>query len=170
VVAEVTLQGKENLLIYKQTPSGASRYIKAKLWQYLLIILPVVLIFDIIVGLRIPAISETMFLSNLIFSLMIASGTVVLVLGLFLSNPAYSDKAAEYQINLQICIFVVLIPFFLGLIFLENFAYDMIGFLLSGFSNRDAHFYSWILLYSVLIWLIGIFFLGIGKRRLENLE
>ncbi|MFW9779091.1 MAG: hypothetical protein ACFFE8_09585 [Candidatus Heimdallarchaeota archaeon] len=170
VVSEVTLQGKENLLIYKQTPSGTSRYIMAKFWQYLLSIMPVVFVFDVIVGLRIAGMDGMMFGSNLVFSLMIASGTVTVVLGLFLMNPAYDDKAAEYQINLQICIFLLLIPFFIGMILLENFAYHTIGFLLSGFTERDAHFYSWILLYGLLIWLVGMIFLWLGKKRLENLE
>jgi hypothetical protein len=161
-VSEVTLQGKENLLLYKQTPSGTSRYLRAKLLHYLLIVVPLTLMLEGIISLNVPNIALEGLLMNLGLSFMIASSTTIFTLGLFLLNPAYHDKAGEYMINVQICIFALLIPFFVCLMVLDQPLYDLFGIV-------DA-FYPILAVYSAILWIIAGLMVFLGAKKLSNLE
>jgi hypothetical protein len=161
-VSEVTLQGKENLLLYKQTPSGTFRYLKAKLFHYLLIVVPITLILEVIITLGVPNLALEELLMNLGLSFMLASSTTIFTLGLFLLNPAYHDKAGEYMINVQVCIFSVLIPFFPCLIILDQPLYDIFGII-------DA-FYPALVVYSVILWIMAGIIFYLGAKKLSNLE
>ena len=161
-VSEITIQGKENLLIYKQTPSGTARYLKAKLFHYLLTVVPLTVLLEVFICLRVPNIAFEGVLMNLILSFSLASSTTIFTLGLFLLNPAYHDKAGEYLINIQICIFGVVVPFFVCLIFLDQPLYDLFGII-------DV-FYFALIVYSVIIWVMAAITFVLGAKKLSNLE
>ncbi|MFX0086222.1 MAG: ABC transporter permease [Candidatus Hodarchaeota archaeon] len=161
-VSDVTLQGKENLLLYKQTPSGTARYLKAKLFHYLLIVVPLTVLLEAVICLRVPAIVIEGLLMNLGLSFLISSSTTIIVLGIFLLNPAYHDKAGEYMLNMQICVFGVIVPFFVCLIFLDQPLYDLFGII-------DAFYYT-LVVYSIFLWIMAGITLYLGARKLSNLE
>ncbi|MFX0052192.1 MAG: hypothetical protein ACFE8U_12985 [Candidatus Hermodarchaeota archaeon] len=162
VASEITLQGKENLLIYRQTPTGTGRYLKSKLYQYLLVIIPIVLVVESGVNLIVPNITLDALLLNVILTVLIAIGVTMLVMGLFLLNPAYQDKSGEFMINIQICVFAVMITFFVLLITLDQILWDH-------FAIADA-LYPVAFVTTALYWVAGLVFLSLGAKKLSNLE
>ena len=162
VVSDISLQGKDNLLLYRQTPTGTRKYIKIKLYQYLLTILPIVLIVETTVNLLVPNITIELLLLNVILTLLIAAATIVFTLGLFLINPAFHDKAGEFMINIQVCVFGVMIPFFILLISLDQFLWEV-------FAIVDA-LYPVAVIYTGLQCIFGVIMLSIGAKKLSTME
>ena len=161
-VGDVTLQGKENLLLYKQTPSGTFRYLCAKLFHYLLIVVPLTLIIEGLITLGVPNLTLEGLLINLGLTFSLAASATVFTLGIFLLNPAYHDKSAEYMINIQICVFAVIIPFFVCLMTVDQPLYDIFGII-------DA-FYPTLIVYAFIMWIFAGVTLHLGVKKLSNLE
>jgi hypothetical protein len=150
VVGEVTLRGKEALFIYKKTPSGVGRLVKARLLHGWLVVVPITA--------AITAVStilshQTPF-ALLALAILFVSAIVAFVLGLSLLNPAFSDKSGNYMTNLMITMFAIpnglfLIPLIVfGLPLLQTLCYVTIP----------------------LSWLVGIVVLYLGKRKLSRIE
>jgi hypothetical protein len=153
VVSEVTLQGKEVLFIYKKTPSGVGRLVKARLLHGWLVIVPItagIITFSGILS------HQTMFTILTITgsAILFVSAIVTFVLGLSLLNPAFSDKSSNYISNMMITIFVIpnglfLLPLIvLNLPLLQVFWYIAIP----------------------CSWLLGVVMLYLGKRKLDRIE
>ena len=162
VVSDISLQGKENLLLYRQTPMATKKYLRIKLFQYLLIILPIVCIVETTVNLLVPNVTLGILVLNVIMTLLIAIAAITVTLGLFLLNPAYHDKAGEFMINIQVCVFAVMVPFFILMISLDKILWDMFGI-------ADA-LYPVAIIYSALQMVFGIILLSLGARKLSKLE
>jgi len=158
VVGEVTLRGKEALFIYKKTPAGVGRLVKARLLHGWLVVVPI--------AAAITAVSAILNLQTTFVSLLTTTGlaivfvasNVAFVLGLSLLNPAFSDKSGNYVANLMITMFAIpngllLIPLIvLGRVF--------------DFGLYETFFYITV----PLSWLVGILFLYLGKRKLSRIE
>lgn len=166
VASEITLQGKENLLLYKSSPMGTVQFLKTKLYQYFLTILPIVAILASFAALRVPGIVLDGFLFNVLLIVLIAAGATIFTMGLFLLNPAYHDKDPSYMINIQIVVFVLIIPFMLSLILFGTFFRDSFKMI---FGDQDPFFPSAIVL-TAFAWIFGIFLLALGTKKLNNLE
>lgn len=162
VASDISLQGKENLLLYKQTPTGTRKYLRIKLYQYLLTILPIVLVVETIVNLLVPDIALEILLLNVILTLLIAAAAITFTIGLFLVNPAFHDKTGEFMINLQVCVFVVMISFFVLLIPLDQILWDL-------FAIRDA-LYPVAIIYTAFLWILGVSMFSFGAKKLNNME
>jgi len=158
VVGEVTLRGKEALFIYKKTPSGVGRLVKARLLHGWLVVVPITAAIIAVSTILSP---ETTFISLLAITglaTLFVAANVAFVLGLSLLNPAFSDKSGNYVINMMITMFAIpnglfLIPLIvLGRVF-------------------DLGLYDILLYVTVpLSWLVGIVFLYLGKRKLGRIE
>jgi len=85
------------------------------------------------------------------------AANVAFVLGLFLLNPAFSDKSGNYVLNLMISMHSPIGLFLVPLIVFRQ-AFDL------GLYN--TLFYVTI----PLSWLVGIMFLYLGKRKLSRIE
>jgi len=162
VVSDISLQGKDNLLLYRQTPTRTRKYLRIKLYQYLLTILPIVLIVETTVNLLVPDITLEILLLNVVLTLLIAAAAITFTLGLFLVNPAFTDKSGEFMINIQICVFGVMISFFVLLIPLDQILWDL-------FAIADA-LYPVAVIYTALQWIMGITMLSLGARKLSNMD
>ncbi len=162
VASDITLQGKENLLLYRQTPTGTGKYLRIKLYQYCLTNLPIILVVITGVNLLVPGITLEMLIFNVSLTLLIGAAAITMTLGLFLLNPAFHDKAGEFMINIQVCIFGALIPFFGLLIGLDQMLYDMFGIV-------DA-LYPVAIVYIALQWILGLIMLSLGAKKLSNME
>jgi hypothetical protein len=162
VVAEIGLKGKDCLLLYKQTPLSTLGFLKVKITHYFLLILPMVIIGEIAIGSSVPNMQPIDLLINILLITSMAIGVTLFAVGLFLRNPAYHDKAPEFMINMQVIIFLIMIPFFMGLILLDNFVYDTFGIV-------DSFYYiiSFIAIFNLFT---GLIMLYLGARHLENLE
>lgn len=162
VASDISLQGKENLLLYRQTPTSTRKYLRIKLYQYLLTILPIVLVVETTVNLLVPDITLEQLILNVLLTLLIAAAAITFTLGLFLVNPAFHDKAGEFMINIQVCVFGVMIPFFVLLIPLDQILWDL-------FAIVDA-LYPVAVIYTALQWIMGITMFSLGAKKLSNME
>ncbi|UCF44959.1 MAG: hypothetical protein JSW44_04145 [Candidatus Bathyarchaeota archaeon] len=153
VVSEVTLRGKETLFIFKKTPSGVGRFVKARLLHGLLVVVPITVAITVVSTILSQ---QTMFalLAITALAVLFVSAIVGFVLGLSLLNPAFSDKSGSYVTNLMITMFAIpnglfLIPLIVfDLPLLQTLCYFTIP----------------------LSWVLGIVFLYLGKRRLSRIE
>ncbi len=161
VAGEVTLRGKESLFIYRKTPSGVERFVKARLLQGWLITVPVAAaVTAVTTGLN-PQISFISLLINILWGSLIAAANVAFVLGLFLLNPAFSERSGKFMLNTLIVIFVSIGIFAGSLLAITK--------ILPGLELFTSMIYLQ-LLQTALFWLVGIVFLFFGSRNLRRIE
>ncbi len=156
VVGQVAEGGKENLFLYKKTPSGLGRFVKARLLQSWLVAVPIGAAITIVSMVLIPSITFVFLVTYTAFLVMIIVANVALALGLSLLNPVFSESARAQMgglmLNAQVCIFVSIGIFIGSQVILRLSLLDTL------------------MLYSALIWLLGIVSLYLGNRRLNRIE
>jgi len=156
VVGQVTAGGKESLFIYKKTPFGVGRFVKARLLQGWLVAVPIGVAITVVSMISIPQTTLISLLTYTGFMALIVAANVTLALGLSLLNPEFSENTRTQMfgliVNAQVAMFVSLGIFIGSLIVLD------LGFL------------NTVLLQTVVIWLLGIVFLYLGKRRFSRIE
>ena len=91
VVGEVTLRGKEALFIYKKTPSGVGRLVKARLLHGWLVVVPIAAAITAVSTILSPQTTFISFLTTTGLVMLTIPANVAFVLGLSLLNPAFSD-------------------------------------------------------------------------------
>jgi len=104
--SEATIRGKENLFIYRKTPSGVGMFLKAKLLQGWLLVLPFLAVVMVANGLRFNVVFTWPYLMSIGSVLLRAAANVCLAMGVSLANPAYSQKSFAYFINIQLIVFI----------------------------------------------------------------
>ena len=154
VVGEVTLRGKEALFIYKKTPYGVGKLVKARLLHGWLVVVPATAAITAVSTLLISGATLVSLLINIGLVTLTIAADVTFVLGLSLLNPAFSDKSGSYMLNLMITMQVLPI----GLLFIPLIVFDLpllytLSFVTLPFS-----------------WLVGMVFLYLGKRKLSRIE
>lgn len=153
VVGEVTLRGKEALFIYKKTPSGVGKFVKARLLHGWLVVVSITVVVTT-VSTILSHQNTFALLAVTALAILFVSAVVAFVLGLSLLNPAFSDKSGNYVTNLMIIIFAIpngllLIPLIVfDLPLLQTLCYVTIP----------------------MSWLVGIVVLYLGKRKLSRIE
>ncbi len=161
VTGEVTVRGKESLFIYRKAPFGEDRFIKAMLVKSWFMAVPLA---GVVVAAVTLVSSQTTFGSLVIITglmMMFVAAFVVFVLGLFLLNPALSEKSVKLWINVMAVVFASIGLFAVSLLILTRGGSlsEPIGGLLSVQALQMG-----------LAWVMGIVFLGLGKRRLSRIE
>lgn len=156
VVGQVTEGEKENFFVYKKTPSGVGRIVKAKLLQGWLVAIPIGVVISAVSMILIP---QIMFGSLLVYTSLIAlvvAGNTALALGLSLLNPVFSESARAQMgglmVNAQVGIFV------------------SIGIFIGSMVILRLEFIHTLILYTVVVWLLGVVSLYLGKRKLNRIE
>jgi len=160
VAGEVTLRGKEILFIYRKTPSGVGRFVKARLLQGWLVVVPIAAAVTVLSAI----LSQATFVSLLInagLGVLIAAANVAFVLGLFLVMPAFSEKSLRFMLNILIVIFVS-IGLFVGSLF-------SLMVIMSELETEMRLLYV-LLLQNVLGWMVGAVLLLLGARNLKRIE
>ncbi len=153
VVGEVTLRGKECLFIYRKTPSGVGRLVKARLLLGWLAAVPFAGAITAVSIIRIP---QTEFISLLISAAIVmltTAANVALALGLSLLNPAFSDKSGNFMANVFIVPNVSLVL-------------TIVPFEVFDLRPMDSLLYITV----PLSWLVGTVLLYLGKRKLSRIE
>ncbi|MCK4953172.1 hypothetical protein KAS14_05255 [Candidatus Bathyarchaeota archaeon] len=168
VVGTGTTREKANLFIFKKAPSGMGKFVKARLLQGLIVVVPIAAAVTVIFTIVLPQITLISLLTNTILVSLRATAFVIFVLGFVLLIPSFSEKSRDRTlhavINLQITIFTsigltIILPI-LGLDFrkiLPNLDLFM-GFLYNH------------LLQTAIISLVGIMLISLGKRKLRRIE
>jgi hypothetical protein len=156
VVGQVTGGGKENLFIYKKSPFGIGRFVKAKLLQSLLVAVPIGAILTLISLVQVPQLAIIDLLAFTGFLAQLVSGNVFLAIGLSLLNPQFSQNAREQMVglivNAQVAMFV------------------SIGIFIGSMVIFDLGIFITLFLQTLAIWLLGIIFLFLGKRKFNQME
>jgi len=145
--SEATIRGKEALFIYRKTPGGVTRLMKAKLLQAWLLVVPVMVAIWGFSALRFNLAFSVPFLIEMGKALLLAMANSTITLGLSFANPAYHQKSAAYMINVQVVAFIVL-----GTMILPDKFLDM----------------PW--LQMPLAWVVGMVLLYVGYWKLSNME
>ncbi|MCW3977414.1 MAG: ABC transporter permease [Candidatus Bathyarchaeota archaeon] len=161
VAGGVTVQGKERLFIFKKTPSGVARLIKARLVQSWLVVVPIAGAVTVITGSLGQQIASVFLLVNTTFSMLFLGATATFVLGLFLLNPAFSPKSVKLWLNVMIVEFVTIGLFAVALLSVTSVRVSM--------GPVEGMLYVQ-LLQTILSWLVGTLFLHFGKRKLNRME
>ena len=151
VVGEVTLRGKETLFIYKKTPSGVGRLVKARFLQGWLVVVPIAAAITAVSTVLISQVTFVDLLINTGFAVLFSTANVAFALGLSLLNPAFSTKSGNFMLNVMIVAQGSVFLFIIPLIVLRSMESAM-------------------LLLVAVSWLLGIVFLYLGKRRLSRME
>jgi hypothetical protein len=154
VVGEVTLRGREALFIYKKTPSGVGRLVKARLLHGWLVVVPIAAALTAVSTILSPQATFIAVLTITGLVVLTVGANVAFVLGLSLLNPAFSDKSGNYVTNLMITMFA-----------LPN------GLFIVPLVILDLPLLHTLCFISIpLSWLAGIVLLYLGKRRLSRIE
>ena len=159
VAGGVTVQGKERLFIFKKTPSGVARLVKARLVQSWLVVVPITGAVTAVTTILSPQFTFISLLTNIGFMMLFVAANVAFVLGLFLLNPAFSPKSVKFGLNVMIVQFVSIGLFAVSMFVLTGQGPEPIGGML----------YIQIL-QTMLSWLVGIAFLYLGKRKFSRIE
>ena len=158
VVGEVTLRGKEALFIYKKTPSGVGRLVKARLLHGWLVVVPIAGAITAVSAILSPQTTFISLLTTTGFAMLFVAANVAFVLGLSLLNPAFSDKSGSYILNLMIVMQALPFGLFLIPLIVLGRVFDL--------GLYHVLFYVTL----PLSWLVGIVFLYLGRRKLSRIE
>jgi hypothetical protein len=160
VAGEVTLRGREILFIYRKTPSGVGRFVKARLVQGWLVVVPIAVAVTVLSAILSKA-TLILLLINTGLGVLIAAANVAFVLGLFLIMPAFSEKSVRFMLNILIVIFVS-IGLFIGSLFgLMAIVPEL---------EIEMRLLYVLLLQNVLGWMLGTVLLLLGARNLKRIE
>jgi len=157
VAGEVTLRGKETLFIFRKTPSGVWRFVKARLVQGWLVVIPIAAVATVLSTILSSQSDFISLLINVGLVVLTVAANVAFVLGLFLLNPAFSEKSSSYMLNLMVTMYLQ-VGLFLGpMIVLKQTL---------GLGTLSSTLFATI----PLGWVVGIVFLYLGKRKLDKIE
>jgi hypothetical protein len=161
VAGGITVDGKEKLFIFKKAPGGIWRLLKATALRGWLLMVPLTGGATAVMSFREPG--ATLFTAAASMGLVsvIVAADVLFVIGLFLVNPAFSEKSPRLWINVMIVMGSQIGLFVLALIILTG----------GGQAPDPVGGMPYLLLtHAVLGWLAGGALLLFGKRKLEGIE
>ena len=156
VVGQLATGSKENLFIYKKTPSGMGRFIKAKLLQGWLVAIPIGVAIVAITMISIPQTTVIPLLAYTGFTAQLIAGNIALALGLSIVNPVFSENAREQMLGL--------------IINAQAATFSSMGILLGSLIVLNLKLIETLALNTAVIWSLGIMFLFLGKRKLSRIE
>jgi len=156
LVGQVAVHGKEGLFIYKKTPSGIGKFVKAKLVQCWLVAVPITTAITAVTLAFVPETSLAPLLFSVSLVVLLVAANVVLALGLTLLNPQFSENArtqmAGLMINANIAMFASIGVFIGSMVILNLSIFDTL------------------MLQNTVLWSMGMVFLYMGKRKISRIE
>ena len=156
MVGQVAVHGKESLFIYKKTPFGVRRFLKAKLLQGWLVAVPVAAVITAVLLIPVPQASVVSLLVYIVLIILLVAANVALALGLALLNPQFSESARAQMGGLMLNANVAM--------------FASIGVFIGSMVVLDLGIFNTLLLQNAVIWLLGIMFLYLGKVKLSRIE
>jgi hypothetical protein len=166
------MESKNQLWIIKSTPSGVSRYIKARLASSFIIAIPLSIIPSIVISF-IAAQGIAILLFFLIYGYIVICGAIIFAVGVTALNPNYEDtKSPEHQMNVITTTmgvqFALIAPFVIT-IFGDIFGFPLFDFIRSIVGSAGmAYAFGFIGVATLLI--VGGFTIVIGTIRLARPE
>lgn len=163
ITGDVTVQGKVNLFIFRKAPYGEGRFVKAMLLKGWLVAVPIIGATSAVSGLLSSPISLYSSIAGSGLMMLFAAAYTAFALGLFLVNPAFSEKSVRLFVNVVISVIVSIGMFVLSI--------AVISYTL-GFSQQDP---TTSMLYLQLVqtgvvWLVGTGLLAVGIKKISKVE
>jgi hypothetical protein len=100
-------RGKDTLFLYKKSPNGLSRFVKARLLQNWLVTIPIAAAIIGTLTFLAPQITALSLLANVVAGSLRAMGIVILLLGLALVIPVFAEESRERAFGVIINFMVV---------------------------------------------------------------
>ena len=161
VTGDVTVQGRELLFIYKKAPNAVWRFLKAMVLKSWFIMVPIATGTVLITSPLQPGTTIAGVLNNTGLIAIFSTANVVFVTGLFLMNPAYSEKSPKFFLNVFITLFGGMVMFAASL-YITTLGFSLpdpvMGFVGISFFHSGFNI------------LLGYIALLIGRRRLLKME
>ncbi len=132
------------------------RFVKARLLQSWLVAVPIAAVITAVSVVSISQATLVSLLTYIGFMAQLVAANVALALGLSLLNPEFSENTRAQMLGLMINAQVVM--------FLS------IGIFIGSGIVLDLGFFDTLLLQTAVIWLLGIVFLYLGKKRFSRIE
>jgi hypothetical protein len=161
-------RGKETIFLYKKTPSGIGKFVKARLLQGLLVTIPIAAVLIVVSTVSAPQMTLAFLLSTTILGLLRTVASVVLVLGLALTIPIFSEGSRERAMGPVINLIIVLFATIVLSIELPRRGLSF-GNVLPNLDRLMSVFYDHLLLTAIFL-LAGSALLYIGTRKLSKIE
>jgi len=161
-------RGKATLFLYKKSPNGVGRFVKARLLQGWLVSVPIASAIIAVSTILLPQVTLFSLLMNVIWGTLRTMASLIFILGLTLLIPVFAEESRErafgVMINLQALLFTTI-----GL---------EIGLSRMGLSvrktlpNLDPYTGTLLdnLLQTVIISMIGFVLLYLGWKKLSKIE
>ena len=161
VASDATLRGKECLFIYRKAPGGVNKFIKAKLVQSLMVVVPITLLISVLSLVTFPGIPFNEMVIQTTYSVFLVSVNMVYALGIFLWNPVFQDNQTTQMINFQPLVFTTIISWILLRQFMRGF-----------FPGLDPVTFENTIIVAHLgvTCILAIFTLIMGRRKLNKME
>jgi hypothetical protein len=161
-------RGKDALFIFKKSPSGIGKFVKARLVQGWLVAVPIAAGLIAISTILLPQITLAPLLINIVWGSLRTLALVAVVLGLAIINPIFAEQSRERNMGIIINLMVVLFTT-IGLgIGLPRLGLSF-GKMLPNIDPLTTILYDHLLL-TIVFSLVGIFLLYIGTRKLDRIE
>jgi hypothetical protein len=161
VASDATLRGKECLFIYRKVPSGIDKFIKAKLIQSLMVVVPITAVIALASIITLPGVTSYDILIQFTYSILLASVNMVYALGIFFWNPVFAENQNAQMINFQPLIFTTIISWILLRTTLRSF--------LPGIDHVTYELVL-ILVHIFFTTMVGISTMVMGRRKLSKME
>ena len=161
-------RGKETIFLFKKTPSGIGKFVKARLLQGLVVTIPIAAVLIVVSTVSVPEMALTSLLTTTILGLLRTVAVVVLILGLALTIPIFSEGSRERALGPAINLIIVL---FATIILSNELPRRGLSFgnVLPNVDRLMSVFYDHLLLTAIFL-LVGVALLYVGKRKLSNIE
>jgi len=161
-------RGRDTLLLYKKSPNGLSRFLKAKLLQNWLVTVPIIAAIMFTMTFIAPQVTALSVFANVIAGSLRAMVMAILFLGLALLIPVFAEESRERAfgvvINLMIVLFAT-IGLEMGLsrsgLSLGRVFPDLDSFTASLLNHLEM---------TAIILLAGVVLFYLGKRKLSRIE
>jgi hypothetical protein len=161
VTADVTAQGKESLLLYKRVPHGTSTYLKVLIARGYMLLIPLIGFASLAMCFTYPQMGMGISLVIAGILVIMACADVIVVLGLFLVNPAFTEKSPRFWMNVVILVLIHIGLFIVAFLLLldEGRAPDPVQGLPSVLG-----------IIALLVWLAAGGLLALGLWKLSSIE
>ena len=156
LVGQVAVHGKESLFIFKKTPSGVGRFVKAKLVQCWLIAVPLTTAITAVTLMFVPETGLASLLFSIFLVVLLVAANVVVALGLTLLNPQFSENTRNQMVGLMINANIAM--------------FASIGVFIGSMVVLDLSIFDTLMLQNGVLWSLGTAFLSLGKQKFSRIE
>ncbi len=161
-------RGKDTLFIFKKSPFGIKKFVKARLVQCWLVAVPIAAALIAVSTILLPQIRVESLLINIVWGSLRTFTLVAVVLGLSIINPIFAEESRERNMGIIINLMVVLFATIILEIGLRRIGLSF-GKMLPDIDSFTVILYDHLFL-TMVFSLVGIFLLYNGIRKLNRIE